>query len=35
MGEDKNNDKYLTYAVDVYAMRADWIINEEIGLDFL
>ena len=35
MGEDKNNDKYLTYAVEVFAMRADWIVNEEKGLLFL
>lgn len=35
MGEDKNNEKYLTFAVEVFAMRADWIIRDEKGLTFL
>ena len=35
MGEDKENNKYLTYAVEVSAIRADWIVNEAFGLEFL
>ena len=32
--EDKN-DNYHTYAVKVYCVRADWIINNDYGILFL
>ena len=32
MNEDKKNDNFLTYAVEVYGMRADWLLNEDLGL---
>jgi len=35
MGENKGDPNYLTYAVEVFAVRADWILNEDIGLNFL
>lgn len=35
MGEEKKNNSYLTFAVEVQAMRADWILNEKRGQEFL
>ena len=31
----KNLNKYLTYAVKVLCVRADWIINDDHGILFL
>ena len=33
--DDEKNDNYHTYAVKVYCVRADWIINDGSGLRFL
>ena len=35
MGEDIKNKKYQTYGVQLNAIRGDWILNEEIGRQFL
>ena len=35
MGEDKTNPDFQTFAVSIKSVRADWIINEEIGLTFM
>ena len=35
MGEDKYNQNYQTFAVQIKSVRADWIINEEIGRTFM
>jgi hypothetical protein len=32
MGEDKNNLKFHTYAVNIYCIRADWILQDDLGL---
>ena len=32
MGEDQTNLKYLTYAVQMKAIRADWILQDDEGL---
>jgi hypothetical protein len=32
MKEDPDNDNFKTFAVKMVAVRADWLINEEIGL---
>ena len=31
MGEVGNNENSLTFTVDLKAIRADWIINEQAG----
>ena len=35
MGEDRNNEEYKNYPVNVYALKLDWIINDGDGLRFL
>lgn len=35
MKENTEDPNYLTYAVKVCAVRADWIINDDVGLVFL
>ena len=37
MGEDKANPKYLTYAVNIKCIRADWILQDDsgLGLEFM
>tara|TARA_B110000285_G_scaffold234774_1_gene312958 strand:+ start:5126 stop:5293 length:168 start_codon:yes stop_codon:yes gene_type:complete len=29
------NEEYRTFAVKVSCIRADWIVNEDIGIEFL
>lgn len=37
MGEDLKDPSYLTFPVQVQAIRADWILDDsqEVGLEFL
>ena len=35
MGEQLNNPSFTTFAVEVKSLRADWIINEDIGITFM
>ena len=35
MGEDIKNKQYQTYGVQLNAIRGDWILNEEIGREYL
>ena len=35
MGEDVGNENYSTFAVKIQGIKADWIINEQIGFQFL
>ena len=35
MGEDHHNPEFKTYGVNMCCIRADWILDEEAGLDFL
>lgn len=35
LGEDPNNRNFKTFSVNFECIRVDWIINEEIGLEFL
>ena len=32
MGEDRDNAKFQTYAVNMKCIRADWILQDELGL---
>tara|TARA_B110000285_G_C15087848_1_gene597246 strand:- start:497 stop:1342 length:846 start_codon:yes stop_codon:yes gene_type:complete len=35
MGEDKQQQNYKTYAVDMKSIRADWILHGNLGLTFM
>ena len=35
MGEDVKNKDYQTYGVKLNCIRGDWILNEEVGREFL
>ena len=35
MGEDITKEDYSTFAVKIQGIKADWIINEHIGFQFL
>ena len=32
MGEDRNNQKYQTYSINMKCVRADWILSDDQGL---
>lgn len=35
MGEDQHNPNYKTFGVNMKCIRADWILNEDVGYEFL
>lgn len=35
MGEDQQNKSYPTYGVKLNCIRADWILNDSVGIEFL
>ena len=35
VGEDTTNKNFMTYAVNYHCARVDWILNEQIGLNFM